>query len=199
MTLDEISTAEQCLQEASPNTLEGSFTADLIKSKAWLCKILAKGLGGKNIGTIYALGSWYGNIGIFIQQVNIKFDQLVLVEPDKIPLMRSKQLLGTLDDLGKLVLVQSKAEDMVFEKPGMVINTSCNETGPYFLNKIPMGMLCAFQARNNVSNVTVRTNTFGEFTKLFPLAKTYYAGKKQLADPETSYFRFMKIGIASGN
>jgi len=182
--------------EASPNTLEGSFTPDLVESKTWLAKMLAKGLKGKNAGTIYVLGSWYGNMGIFLQQAGVKFDKLVLIEPNEKWLMHSKELLDTLNDEGKLVLIHQKAEDVVYEKPGVVINTSCNETGPVFLTKLPDNMLCLLQARNNVDDVLISTEDLQEFDELFPLGKTYYTGERELADPETDYTRYMKIGRA---
>jgi hypothetical protein len=187
---------ENAIIEASPNTLEGSFTPDLVESKTWLAKMLAKGLKGKNAGTIYVLGSWYGNMGIFLQQAGVKFDKLVLIEPNEKWLMHSKELLDTLNDEGKLVLIHQKAEDAVYEKPGVVINTSCNETGPVFLTKLPDNMLCLLQARNNVDDVLISTEDLQEFDELFPLGKTYYTGERELADPETDYTRFMKIGRA---
>ena len=186
--------AAEEVSEASPNTLEGSFTPDLVESKTWLAKMLAKGLKGKNAGTIYVLGSWYGNMGIFLQQADVKFDKLVLIEPNEDWLMRSKDLLDTLNDEGKLVLIHQKAEDVVYEKPGVVINTSCNETGPVFLTKLPDNMLCLLQARNNVDNVLIETDNLEEFKDLFSLNKIYYAGEKHLTDPETDYTRYMIIG-----
>jgi hypothetical protein len=189
-------TVEEPIIEASPDTLEGSFTPDLVESKEWLCEKLAKGLKGKNAGTIYVLGSWYGNMGIFLQQAGVKFDKLVLVEPDEEALMRSKKLLEPLNDDGKLILLHQNAEDVVFDKPGIIINTSCNETGPVFLTKVPKGMLCALQARNNFDDVLISTDDLQEFDELFPLEKTYYTGEKELIDTEIDYTRFMKIGRA---
>jgi hypothetical protein len=182
------------LDEASPNTLEGSFTPDLVESKTWLAEMLAKGLKGKNAGTIYVLGSWYGNMGIFLLQAGVKFDKLVLVEPDEEALMRSKDLLQQIGDEGKLILIHQKAEDAVYEKPGVVINTSCNETGPVFLTKLPDNMLCLLQARNNNENTLFPTEDEEDFIDYFPLEKVYYTGKKQLEDPEINYVRYMKIG-----
>jgi predicted nucleotidyltransferase len=182
------------LDEASPNTLEGSFTPDLVESKTWLAEMLAKGLKGKNAGTIYVLGSWYGNMGIFLQQAGVQFDKLVLVEPDEEALMRSKDLLQQIGDEGKLILIHQKAEDAVYEKPGVVINTSCNETGPVFLTKLPDNMLCLLQARNNNENTLFPTEAEEDFIDYFPLAKVYYTGKKSLEDPEVNYIRYMKIG-----
>jgi hypothetical protein len=185
---------EDIVDEASPNTLEGSFTPDLVESKAWLCEMLKKGMKDKNVGTVYALGSWYGNIGIFLEQHDIKFDKLVLVEPDEKLLVASKELLKPINDSGRLVLLNQKAEDVVFDKPGIVINTSCNETGPVFLTNVPDNMLCLLQARNNVDNVTIITDSLKEFDELFSLSKVYYTDAKQLSDPETNYTRYMKIG-----
>ena len=182
------------LDEASPNTLEGSFTPDLVESKTWLAEMLAKGLKGKNAGTIYVLGSWYGNMGIFLQQAGVQFDKLVLIEPNEKWLMHSKELLDTLNDEGKLVLIHQKAEDAVYEKPGVVINTSCNETGPVFLTKLPDNMLCLLQARNNNENTLFPTEAEEDFIDYFPLQKVYYTGKKSLEDPEVNYVRYMMIG-----
>jgi hypothetical protein len=186
--------AAEEVTEASPNTLEGSFTPDLVESKTWLAEMLAKGLKGKNAGTIYVLGSWYGNMGIFLQQAGVQFDKLVLVEPDEEALMRSKDLLQQIGDEGKLILIHQKAEDAVYEKPGVVINTSCNETGPVFLTKLPDNMLCLLQARNNNENTLFPTEDEEDFVDYFPLEKVYYIGKKQLEDPEINYVRYMKIG-----
>jgi hypothetical protein len=186
--------AAEEVTEASPDTLEGSFTPDLVESKTWLAEMLAKGLKGKNAGTIYVLGSWYGNMGIFLQQAGVQFDKLVLIEPDEEALMRSKDLLQQIGDEGKLILIHQKAEDAVYEKPGVVINTSCNETGPVFLTKLPDNMLCLLQARNNNENTLFPTEDEEDFIDYFPLETVYYTGKKQLEDPEVNYVRYMKIG-----
>lgn len=182
------------VNEASPNTLEGSFTPDLVESKTWLCEKLAQGLKGKNAGTIYILGSWYGNMAIFLKQAGIKFDKLVLVEPNEDWLRQSKRLLDKINNDGKIVFLNQKAEDIVYDKPGVVINTSCNETGPVFLTKVPDNMLCLLQARDNVDKVAINTDSLSEFDELFNLSKVYYTGEKTLNDPETEYTRYMKIG-----
>lgn len=185
---------DEKVNEASPDTLEGSFTPDLVESKTWLAKMLAKGLKGKNAGTIYILGSWYGNMAIFLQQAGVNFKKIVLVEPDEEKLMRSKDLLQQLNDEGKLILIHQKAEDIVYEKPCVVINTSCNETGPVFLTKLPDNVLCCLQARNNNEDSLFPTEDMEDFVDYFPLSKTYYTGKKYLEDPEVNYVRYMMIG-----
>ena len=192
--VEEVTLKEEVIDEASPNTLEGSFTPDLVESKKWLCDMLAKGLKGKNAGTIYVLGSWYGNMGIFLHEADIKFDKLVLVEPNEEYLRQSKKLLDKHNADGKIVFLNQKAEDVVYEKPGVVINTSCNETGPVFLNKVPDNMLCLLQARNNNESTLFPTEAMEDFVDYFPLSKVYYTGDKYLEDPEINYVRYMKIG-----
>lgn len=194
VNVQEVALAEETIDEASPNTLEGSFTPDLVESKTWLCEKLAQGLKGKNAGTIYILGSWYGNMAIFLKQAGIKFDKLVLVEPNEEWLRQSKKLLDKINSDGKIVFLNQKAEDIVYDEPGVVINTSCNETGPVFLTKVPDNMLCLLQARDNVGKVVINTDSLSEFDELFSLSKVYYTGEKKLNDPETEYTRYMKIG-----
>lgn len=182
------------IDEASPDTIEGSFTPDLIKSKEWLVKVLSKLLINKKPNNIYVLGSWYGNMGLFIEEIGIKYRNLVLVEPDKEVAAKSKKLLSNINKQGKLVILTQNAEDVVYEKNSVVINTSCNETGPLFLPKIPDNTLCLFQARDNVKDVLIETDTLEEFDELFPLSKTILLSKRELKDPETKYNRFMKVG-----
>ncbi len=192
--VEEVALAEEIIDEASPNTLEGSFTPDLVESKTWLAEKLARGLKGKSAGTIYILGSWYGNMAIFLKEAGVKFDKLVLVEPNEEWLRQSKKLLDKINSDGKIVFLNQKAEDIVYDEPGVVINTSCNETGPVFLNKVPDNMLCLLQARNNNENTLFPTEQIEDFVDYFPLSKVYYTGDKYLEDPEINYTRFMKIG-----
>ena len=182
------------ITEASPDTIEGSFTEDLVFSKDWLCRMLSKLLKNRPVHTIYALGSWYGNIGLHLEKAGINFKRLVCVETDQDKLEKTNDVLSDLKSKGKLVLLHQDANHVVYDKPGLVINTSCNETGPVFLTKIPDNMLCVLQARNNVDNVLIDTESLEDFQEYFPLKKVYYSGQKELADPETEYSRYMIIG-----
>jgi hypothetical protein len=182
------------INEASPDTIEGSFTPDLIASKKWLTKILSKLLFGKRPRNIYVLGSWYGNMGIFLKEAGIEYDRLILVEPDQKKADISKKLLSDINKRGKLLVFVKKAEDIEYEPKSVVINTSCNETGPLFMTKIPDNTLCLLQARNNVSDVLIETDTLDEFDELFPMKKTILLSERKFTDPETKYCRFMKVG-----
>ena len=182
------------LQEASPNTLEGSFTPDLVASKRWLCKTLKFLLGDRNAHTVYAPGSWYGNIGMFVVEAGINFDRLTLIEPKQELLDASKKLLWALDKHGKLDTLCKPAEEVDYDSPCVIINCSCNEMGPGFLKRLPKGTLVALQARTNTTDSEHTTNNIKEFDSLFPLSKTLYLAGQDLEDPEMKYTRFLKIG-----
>lgn len=185
--------ATHFIKEASPNSLKGSFSEDLISSKLWLIQKLKKLIGNQSIETIYILGSWYGNIALFLKKSNIKFDRLVLIDIDDSVLKKSEKLLRPLFKPEQLVFLHTDAKDVIYDKPGIVINTSTNDMSTDWLNSVPDNTLVVIQGRNNVNKDTNIKN-IDNFNKLFPLKKTYYLGEKELKDPETEYTRYMKIG-----
>ena len=181
--------------EASPSTLAGSFTPDLVTSKTWLCSQLKKELGNRSAGDIYILGAWYGNLGIFLQQANIDFDRLIMVEINSRRLATARQLLEPLYRAGRLKLVLGRAEQIAYPNKNItVINTSTNEMTRTWLQRVPPGTLTVMQGRDNLSNPRIETERAGVFYLKFPLENTVYWGQRRLRDPETRYTRFMKIG-----
>jgi len=52
------------MNEVSPDTIEGSFSNDLVLSKLWLIRELKR--MQPTFGTIYILGSWYGNLSLLM-------------------------------------------------------------------------------------------------------------------------------------
>lgn len=182
-------------QEASPNTWEGSFTPDLVTSKTWLARHLKRELDGRSAGDIYVLGSWWGNLGVFVQQAGIEFDQLIMVERHKHLLASTRQLLSNLWDQGRLKLVQSRAELVEYpDRLITVINTSVNDMTDSWLDQVPDNTLTVIQGRNNLEDPKTVTRSTNEFDRKFPLTNTVYRGQRQLQDPETAYSRYMKIG-----
>ena len=181
--------------ESSPSTLAGSFTPDLVTSKTWLCSQLKKELGNRSAGDIYILGAWYGNLGIFLQQANIDFDRLIMVEINSRRLATARQLLEPLYRAGRLKLVLGRAEQIAYPNKNItVINTSTNEMTRTWLQRVPPGTLTVMQGRDNLSNPRIETERAGVFYLKFPLENTVYWGQRRLRDPETRYTRFMKIG-----
>jgi len=181
--------------EASPNTLAGSFTPDLVSSKTWLCNHLKKELGNRSAGDIYILGSWYGNLGIFLQQATIDFDRLIMVETRQQLLATARRLLEPLYQAGRLKLVLGHAEHIKYpNKDFIVINTSSNDMSRTWLQRVPLGTLTVIQGRDNLDNPRIETDRAGVFYTKFPLENTVYWGQRRLRDPETRYTRYMKIG-----
>ncbi len=179
--------------EASPDTLEGSFTDDLVISKTWLADKLKQGYKDKCVRTIYILGSWYGNLALFLQKAGLVFDNIVLVDKDTNVLKASEKLLRPVFDPGKLIFIDTDAKDVIYDKPGIVINTSINDMNTDWYDNVPKGMRVVIQGRDSVDGPT-RIADMEQFTDMFPMSKTEYLGKKELSDPETEYTRYMKIG-----
>lgn len=179
--------------EASPNTLEGSFTDDLVISKRWLANKLKQGYKDKCVRTIYILGSWYGNLAYFLQKADLVFDNIILIDKDSNVLMKSEKLLRPLFEPGKLIFIDTDAKDVVYDKPGIIINTSINDMNTDWYDNVPKGMRVVIQGRDAIDGPT-RIADMEQFTDMFPMSKTEYLGKKELKDPETEYTRYMKIG-----
>lgn len=185
---------EFVLDETSPDTLEGSFTDDLIQSKIWLCKKLKEGLGGKCARTIYVLGSWYGNLAMLLQKEGVIFDEIVLVENDEEKLLASQQLLKPFFKPGKLVFLNTDARDMIYDKPGIIINTSVNDMKSSWYDIVPDGYRVIIQGRDQANGAVTKIADLEQFTDMFPMRKVNYLGSKDFTDPETGYTRYMKIG-----
>jgi hypothetical protein len=185
--------SHEFVKEASPDTLEGSFTDDLVVSKRWLANKLKRAYGERCIGTIYILGSWYGNLAMFLQKAGVVFDHIVLVDKDSNVLQTSEKLLRPLFEPGKLIFIDIDAKDVIYDKPGIVINTSVNDMTTDWFNNVPNGMRVVIQGRDAVDGPT-RIADLEQFADMFPFIKLEYAGKKELSDPETDYTRYMVIG-----
>lgn len=188
---------KEIVTEGSPDTLAGSYTPDLVFSKQWLCAALNILCAQQSLGTVCALGSWYGNIGVYLQQCDVNFDHLVLVELDAEKLEHGPRLMPDLWDQGRLSLCHCDAGELDYKdlEHLTVINTSSNEMSPQWLDRVPRGTLVVIQGRNNTqSEVPTPTATLTEFDQQFELDRTLYVAAQDLRDPEVSYTRFMKIG-----
>lgn len=186
---------EFVLDETSPDTLEGSFTDDLIQSKTWLCKKLKEGLKGKCARTIYILGSWYGNLAMLLQKEGIVFDEIVLVENDEEKLRASAQLLKPFFKPGKLVFLNTDARDVIYDKHGIIINTSVNDMKPSWYDVVPDGYRVIIQGRDQADGAVTKIADMKQFDDMFAMRKVNYLGNRDFTDPETRYTRYMKIGV----
>ena len=195
MIAQEILTRRSNLDESSGYSLAGSFTRDLIASKVWLLTELAH--IAPQVGTIYVLGSWYGNLGVLIAlDPIVKYKKLINVETDQKFLQASERIHNHLD-MGNTEYMLADANTLDYRqlgRNGVVINTSLTDMpGQGWFDNIPKGTLVAMQSRDHdPGNAAHRTQ---DITDQYPLSEIIYAGELKLNDPETEYTRYMVIGI----
>ena len=183
------------LSESSGYSLEGSFTPDLVFSKLWLIRELAK--ISPDIGTMYILGSWYGNLALLLTRYpQVQVDQIINVETDPEFLKGSKRILNQagVDNVKYMSKDANKLNYSQLGNNGAVVNTSLIDIkGTDWFENIPSGTLVAMQARDQVDNEQFKTPE--DIEQQFPLSQVLYSGSLDLKDPETDYTRFMIIGI----
>ena len=194
MILQDFHTHQSNLDESSGYTLAGSFTRDLTASKVWLLSELER--IQTNYSTIYMLGSWYGNLALYMTlEGRIQADKIVLVEKDKKFLSTSKKLLGLsgADNIEYMLADSNKLDYRQLGEAGVVINTSLTDMQgrSWFLN-IPDDTLVVMQARDHDPNRSFESTQ--DIVDRFPLKEVLYHGRMQLRDPETEYTRYMIIG-----
>jgi hypothetical protein len=191
----EILTHQSKLEESSGYSLAGSFTHDLIASKVWLLKELAR--IAPQVGTIYVLGSWYGNLGVLLAlDPVIRYKKLINVEADKKFLQASRRIqdhIG-LDNTEYMLADANNLDYRQLGNDGVVINTSLTDMeGQEWFNRIPGGALVVMQSRDHDPGNEAHSTQ--DIIDRFPLSEIIYDGQLQLADPETEYTRYMVIGI----
>jgi len=184
----------QDITESSGYSLQGSFTRDLTTSKVWLMQELAR--IQSELGTVYALGSWYGNLSLYLNLLPLlDYEKIINVERDAAMLRQSQRML---DHIGAEAVehMQADANDLDYRQlgpDGVVINTSLTDMpGRDWFDNIPPGMLIAMQARDHDPGAQFHSTQ--DILEKFPLTTVLYQGKLDLEDPETKYTRFMVIG-----
>ena len=193
MIINEILTLP--VNESSGYSLAGSFTPDLIKSKVWLLSELAK--ISPEVGTIYVLGSWYGNLGVLLAlDPVIRYKQLINVETNPEFLQASKRIHDRLG-IGNTEYMLADANNLDYRQlgnNGVVINTSLTDMpGKAWFDRIPAGTLVVMQSRDNDPGDVAHSTQ--DIIDRFPLNEIIYDGELKLQDPETQYTRYMVIGV----
>jgi len=191
MILEDIFT----LEESSGSSLEGSFTPDLVFSKLWLIRELAK--ISPDVSTMYVLGSWYGNLALLLHRYpQVQVDRVINVENNPEFLKGSQNILNP-SDVGNVEYMLKDANELDYRKlgrNGVVVNTSLIDIkGTDWFKNIPAGTLVVMQARDQVEDEQFASPE--DIEQKFPLDQVLYSGSLDLEDPETEYTRFMVIGI----
>jgi hypothetical protein len=132
---------------------------------------------------------------MLLQQEGIVFDEIVLVENDEDKLRASAQLLKPFFKPGKLVFLNTDARDVIYDKPGIIINTSVNDMKPSWYDVVPDGYRVIIQGRDQASGSITKIADMEQFDDMFAMRKVNYLGNRDFTDPETRYTRYMKIGV----
>lgn len=192
--LDEARTYSVELEESSGYSLEGSVTPDLVYSKLWLLHKLAE--IQPRISTLYALGSWYGNLAMLAAKTGRpEIDKIINVEADKSFLTTSKKILDHMgvDNVEYMLKDANDLDYRQVDDNSVVVNTSLTDMpGQQWWQNIPPGTLVALQARDHDPGEQYRGTQ--DIEKKFPMSEVLYQGSVKLQDPETAYRRFMVIG-----
>jgi hypothetical protein len=191
----EILTHQSKLAESSGYTLAGSFTHDLIASKVWLLDQLAR--IAPRVGTVYVLGSWYGNLGVLLAlDPVIRYKRLINVETNRQFLQASRRIQDYVG-MNNTEYMLADANTLDYRQlgsDGVVINTSLTDMpGQAWFDHIPAGTLVAMQSRDHDPGNEAHSTQ--DIMDRYPLSEIIYDGELELADPETAYTRYMAIGI----
>lgn len=182
------------LEESSGYSLAGSFTHDLVVSKAWLMTELAR--IQPEISTLYILGSWYGNLALYMSlDPVVNVGKFVLVEKDRDMLAQSQRMLDYVgaDNVDYMAKDANDLDYRQLDDQGAVVNTSLTDMpGREWFDNIPSGTLVALQARDH--DPGYQFDNPDDILRKFPLRGVLYKGTQSLKDPETAYNRFMVIG-----
>ena len=184
----------QDITESSGYSLQGSFTRDLTTSKVWLLQELSR--IAPRVGTVYVLGSWFGNISLYMTLMPLfQHGKVINVERDPEMIAQSQRMLAHVR-AKKVQHMVSDANDLDYrqlDRDGVVINTSLTDMpGRAWFDNIPAGTLVALQARDHDPGKQFHSTQ--DILDKFPLTTVEYQGKLDLQDPETDYARFMVIG-----
>jgi len=182
------------LRESSGYSLEGSFTPDLVFSKYWLMQQLDK--IKPKISTAYILGSWYGNMALYLARYGQPQVQTIInVESDAKFLSTSKKILDKFG-IDNVQYIKQDANDLNYsdlDNNSVVINTSLTDMqGRNWFDQLPQGTLVALQARDH--DPGFKFSSADDILTKFPLQQVLYSGSMNLQDPQTEYTRFMVIG-----
>jgi hypothetical protein len=184
----------EALAESSGYSLQGSFTHDLVVSKVWLLQHVGKVTD--HVGTVYILGSWYGNTSLYmVLQPEFDYNKIINVEVDGEMLKQGQRMLKHVgaNNVQHMLSDANKLDYRQLGTNGLVINTSLTDMpGHAWFDNIPQGTLIAMQARDHV--IEREFHSSDDILKLYPLSQVLYKGSLQLQDPETKYTRFMVIG-----
>jgi precorrin-6B methylase 2 len=188
------------ITEASPLTVEGSFTPDLLISKLWLWEELSRVLDRldiQQVNAVYVLGSWTGSVGMVLAAKHFPADTIINVDSDPNWISMSREIaqdMGFSDRTQHMIKDANSIDYRQARSPSVVINTSTNDiVGRDWFDNIPPGTVVVLQGRD--ATITTQSwDSLSEFESDWPMRQILFRGQLPLQDPETKYHRYMIIG-----
>lgn len=177
------------LTEDSPNTIEGSFTRDLVFSKFWLADGIKNTRRNSRYSTIVVLGSWYGSLALIFRICGISADRVLLIDTDPACIDFSSWLYRGDPRVRSILQDANLFKFGECKGPLLVVNTSCNDIkDKEWFDRIPAGSTVALQSRSDHESMS-------SFDRRYPMSRILYLGQRSMRDPEESYSRLTKIGL----
>jgi len=186
------------LAEVNASTLEDSSSPNLNLERFWALTALSQ--LRHQFGTIYVLGSWYGNVALllFMLQRHLQFDCIINDDVDAGALQAGHRRLQQLGLASRASSLHQDANHLTYDDlgpDGLVMNLSChNIAGSDWFRHIPQGTWTVLQARDRDPGAVNRYSSFAEFDQAYPLGQELYSGVLPLRDPDGAYQQYMKIG-----
>lgn len=173
------------INEASPDTLDGSMSNDQLLSRVWMSKKLRD--TNILIKNCIVLGSWYGILPFVLNRLN-KIKTIYANDIDEKYIEISKKINPTIKH------IKGDCNRLKYKNIDCVINPSINniiDNG--WFERIPKNTLYLFQTENIEAMPSCPTNNDMMLQK-YPLSKVLYRGSINSSDNNGKFKRSMVIG-----
>lgn len=179
-----------------------AFSHGQIQSKQWLCETLEPYM--PHGSSILVLGCWYNIIGLMLLTRNPHIHQFIKgidIDPEAIQIANQVCQAYTIQPMVKMN--NQLADANTFDSNGynVIINCSLEHmSSDEWFNKISRGTLVCLQSsdvniQDSVWDIKNHIPTMNHFLERYPLSYYFYRNVKYFDYGNSSYNRFMCIGI----
>jgi len=172
------------INEASPNTFEGSISRDMLKSRIWISdKLKETKIPIKNC---VVLGSWYGILPYVLKKYN-HIENIYANDINEEYIKISEKLNPNIRH------IKGDCNRLKYNNIDCVINPSANDiVNNGWFERIPKHTTCLLHIGNGITKGCPRD--LNELKRMYPLDEVYFEGKLNSIDNEGKFVRHMIIG-----
>lgn len=172
------------INEASPNTFEGSISNDMLLSRVWISKRLRD--TGIPIKSCIVLGSWYGILPFVLNRFN-KIPKIYANDIDSKYIEVSKKINPTIKH------ITGDCNQLKYKNIDCVINPSTNDiVNRGWFERIPNNTLCLFQIGDGITKGC--PNNLKTLKEMYPVKKILLQDTLSSKDIDGKIKRFLLIG-----